>query len=62
MYGVTYWKNTPYLDINCETLQFKLKKNIVKTQIILKSEKVNLIFVKIAIKKTPKTESIGADN
>ncbi len=40
-------KNLPNLVIKRENYQFKLKKNIAKTQIILKSEEFAVIFVKI---------------
>ncbi len=45
------WKNILNLVINRATSQFKLKKNIVNTQIILKSKKLTPILVKIWTKK-----------
>ncbi len=41
----------PNLVVNSATLQFKLKKNIADTRIILKFKKLTLILVKIWTKK-----------
>ncbi len=51
-------KNAPNLVINRENYQFKLKKNIAKTQIILKPKEFIVIFIKILIKTG--NENIGS--
>ncbi len=54
-------KNTQNLVINCEILQFELMKNVAETQIILKSEKLTLIFVKISVETETKIKNTGDD-